>query len=86
MTARLLAGLAAAALLPAVFAGLPLLHLAPNRLVTGAPIAASDALGTGLWPIAVLAAGGLGLLGGGPGTEAAGFAGRRLASALSLSC
>ncbi|EHP74420.1 ABC transporter, permease, putative glycine/betaine transporter, partial [Methylorubrum extorquens DSM 13060] len=73
MTARLLTGLAAAALLPAVFAGLPLLHLAPNRLVTGAPIGASDALGTGLWPIAALAAAGLGVLAAGRGRMAAGL-------------
>lgn len=84
MTARLLAGLAAAALLPAVFAGLPLLHLAPNRLVTGAPIATSDALGTGLWPIAVLAAGGLGLLAAGRGRMAAGLAGLACLGALAL--
>ncbi|MEZ0253426.1 MAG: ABC transporter permease [Methylobacteriaceae bacterium] len=84
MTARLLTGLAAAALLPAVFAGLPLLQLAPNRLVTGAPIAASDALGTGLWPIAVLAAGGLGLLAAGRGRMAASFAGLACLGALAL--
>ncbi|CAO4136603.1 Glycine betaine uptake system permease protein YehY [Methylorubrum extorquens] len=81
MTARLLAGLAAAALLPAVFAGL---HLAPNRLVTGAPIAASEALGTGLWPIAALAAGGLGLLAAGRERMAAGFAGLACLGALAL--
>ncbi|TFZ58889.1 ABC transporter permease subunit [Methylorubrum sp. Q1] len=84
MTARLLAGLAAAALLPAVLAGLPLLHLAPNRLVTGAPIAASDALGTGLWPIAALAAGGLGLLAAGRGRRSAGLAGLACLCALFL--
>ena len=84
MTARLLAGLAAAALLPVVFAGLPLLHLAPNRLVTGAPIAASDALGTGLWHIAALAAGGLGLLAAGRGRMAAGLAGLACLGALAL--
>jgi hypothetical protein len=56
VTARLLAGLAAAALLPALLALLPVLHLAPNRLVTGAPVMASDALGAWLWPVVALAA------------------------------
>lgn len=84
VTARLLAGLAAAALFPAMLAWLPLLHLAPNRLVTGAPIAASAALGTGFWPIATLAAGGLGLLAAGRGERSAGLAGLACLGALAL--
>ncbi len=48
--------LAAALALPLVLVSLPLLHLAPNRLVTGAPIAAATVLGFRLWPLLALAA------------------------------
>ncbi len=59
---RILALAAAAGLLACLF-GVPLLHLAENRLVTGAPIYAAGALGVWTWPVAVCAASGLGLLG-----------------------
>ncbi len=84
MTARLFAGLAAAALLPALFALLPVLHLAPNRLVTGAPVMASDALGAWLWPIVALAALGPALLVAGRGRASATLAGLACLAALAL--
>ncbi|MEH3117334.1 MAG: ABC transporter permease subunit [Methylorubrum populi] len=84
MSARFVFGLAAAALLPAVFALLPLLHLAPNRLVTGAPVMAPAALGPWLWPTAGLAALGLGLSAGGRGRAGAGLAGLACLGALAL--
>ncbi|MGX5776056.1 ABC transporter permease subunit [Methylorubrum zatmanii] len=62
MIARLLLGLAAAALVPAIFALLPLLHLAPNRLVTGTPISAGEVLGPWFWPVEGLSALGITLL------------------------
>ncbi|MGW5959408.1 ABC transporter permease [Methylorubrum thiocyanatum] len=84
MTARLLAGLAAAALLPALLALLPVLHLAPNRLVTGAPVMASDALGAWLWPVVALAALGPALLVAGHGRASAALAGLACLAALVL--
>jgi osmoprotectant transport system permease protein len=53
--------LAAATALPLVLWHLPVLHLAPNRLVTGAPIPAGAAFGPWLWPLLVLAGLGPGL-------------------------
>lgn len=70
--------LAAALALPLVMWSLPLLHLAPNRLVTGAPIAAATALGPWLWPL-------LGLAVLGPGTAVAGR-GRRDGLLAMLAC
>ncbi|KAB7787785.1 ABC transporter permease [Methylorubrum populi] len=84
MTARLLPGLAAAALLPALLAFLPVLHLAPNRLVTGAPVMASDALGAWLWPVVALAALGPALLVAGRGRASAALAGLACLAALAL--
>lgn len=84
MTARLLAGLAAAALLPALLALLPVLHLAPNRLVTGAPVMASDALGAWLWPVVALAALGPALLVAGRKRASATLAGLACLTALAL--
>lgn len=84
MTARLLAGLAAAALLPALLALLPVLHLAPNRLVTGAPVMASDALGAWIWPVVALAALGPALLVAGRGRASATLAGLACLAALAL--
>ncbi|MBB2961588.1 osmoprotectant transport system permease protein [Methylobacterium sp. R2-1] len=81
---RLLAGLSAATLLPAVLLLLPLLHVAPNRLVTGVPVAATDALEAWLWPTVALAAIGLGLLAVGRGKAAAGIAGLACLGALAL--
>ncbi len=77
-------GLVAAAVIPALLTGVPLLHLAPNRLVTGAPVMASAALGPWLWPVAGLGAFGLGLLAAGRGRRAAGLAGLVCALCLGL--
>ena len=84
MIRRLLVSLLAAALVPAVLLLLPLLHLAPNRLVTGAPVMAVDALGVWLWPVMALASlGGL-LLAAGGGRAVAGLAGLACLGALAL--
>ncbi|AWI87194.1 ABC transporter permease [Methylobacterium sp. DM1] len=84
MIPRLLAALVAAALLPATLLLLPLLHLAPNRLVSGTPVAAADALGAWLWPCLALAALGPGLLAAGRGKVTAGLAGLTCLGALAL--
>ncbi|BAU89128.1 binding-protein-dependent transporters inner membrane component [Methylorubrum populi] len=84
MIPRLLAGLSAAALIPAFLLLLPLLHAAPNRLVTGAPVAAADALGAWLWPTVTLAALGPGLLAAGRGRAVASLAGLACLGALAL--
>ncbi|CAO4163738.1 ABC transporter permease subunit [Methylorubrum aminovorans] len=84
MIPRLLAALVAAALLPAALLLLPLLHLAPNRLVSGSPVAAADALGAWLWPSLALAALGPGLLAAGRGKVTAGLAGLTCLGALAL--
>ncbi len=64
--------LAAALALPLVLASLPLLHLAPNRLVTGAPISAA-VLGPWLWPLLALAATGPALVASARGRVGAGL-------------
>nr|WP_091951595.1 ABC transporter permease subunit [Methylorubrum salsuginis] len=64
--------LAAALVLPLVLASLPLLHLAPNRLVTGAPISAA-VLGPWLWPLLALAATGPALVASARGRVGAGL-------------
>jgi osmoprotectant transport system permease protein len=84
VTARLLAGLSATVLLPAVLLLLPLLNVAPNRLVTGAPVMAADALGAWLWPAVALAALGPGLLAASRGRTAAGLAGFACLGAFAL--
>ncbi|QIJ73482.1 ABC transporter permease subunit [Methylobacterium sp. NI91] len=84
MIPRLLAALVAAALLPTALLLLPLLHLAPNRLVSGTPVAAADALGARLWPSLALAALGPGLLAAGRGKVTAGLAGLTCLVALAL--
>ena len=84
MISRWLAGLCAAALLPAALLLLPLLHLAPNRLVTGVPIAAAEALGAWLWPCLSLAALGPGLLAAARAKVTAGLAGLACLGALAL--
>ncbi|CAO4165574.1 ABC transporter permease subunit [Methylorubrum aminovorans] len=84
MIPRLLAALVAAALLPTALLLLPLLHLAPNRLVSGTPVAAADALGVWLWPCLALAALGPGLLAAGRGKVTAGLAGLTCLGALAL--
>ncbi|CAO4140970.1 Glycine betaine uptake system permease protein YehY [Methylorubrum aminovorans] len=84
MIPRLLAALVAAALLPTALLLLPLLHLAPNRLVSGTPVAAADALGGWLWPCLALAALGPGLLAAGRGKVTAGLAGLACLGALAL--
>lgn len=61
MSRSALLPVAAALALPLVLWGLPLLHLAPNRLVTGAPIPAATVLGPWLWPMLGVAALGPGL-------------------------
>lgn len=60
------------------------MHLAPNRLVTGAAIDAPSTLGPMLWPVAALAAIGLGLLAGGRGRLAAAVAGLACLGAFAL--
>ncbi|KQT57258.1 ABC transporter permease [Methylobacterium sp. Leaf456] len=65
--------LAAALALPLVLGSLPLLHLAPNRLVTGAPIPVAAALGPWLWPLLALAATGPALVASGRGRAGAWF-------------
>lgn len=74
MTMRFVLAAAASAAIPAVLALLPLLHLAPNRLVTGAPALAPAVLGPFLWPVALGSAIGLGLLAGGRGRAAGALA------------
>lgn len=81
---RPLAGLAAAALVPAVLWALPVLHLAANRLVTGEPVPAAAALGPWLWPVAGLAALGPGLAAAGRGRTSALLAGLACGGALVL--
>ncbi|HJE25671.1 MAG TPA: ABC transporter permease subunit [Methylorubrum populi] len=84
MIARLILGLAAAAPVPTVLALLPMLHLAPNRLVTGTPLNAATALGPWLWPVAGLSALGLGLLALGRGRGVTLVAGLACAGAASM--
>lgn len=74
MRKQIVLGLAGAAVVPALLALMPLMHLAPNRLVTGAAIDAPSVLGPMLWPVGVLAAVGLGLLAGSRGRLAAAVA------------
>lgn len=61
MSRAALLPLAATLALPLVLWSLPLLHLAPNRLVTGAPLPAATVLGPWLWPVLGLATLGPGL-------------------------
>ncbi|MFG5121178.1 ABC transporter permease [Methylorubrum sp. POS3] len=63
---------AAALALPFILWRLPLLHLAPNRLVSGEAISSTTALGAGLWPLLILVALGPGLAVSGRG-RIAGF-------------
>lgn len=74
----LLLPLAAALALPLALGPLPVLHLAPNRLVTGVPIPAAAAFGPWLWPLVGLAALGPGL--------AAANRGRAVAALAFLAC
>lgn len=74
MRKRIVLGLAGAAVVPTLLVLLPLMHFAPNRLVTGTAIDAPSILGAMLWPLGALAAIGPGLLAGSRGRLAAAIA------------
>ncbi|PXW60440.1 ABC transporter permease subunit [Methylobacterium sp. B4] len=74
MRRRIILGLAGAAVVPTLLVLLPLMHFAPNRLLTGTAIDAPSILGAMLWPLGALAAIGPGLLAGSRGRLAAAIA------------